>query len=172
MHIFASTHLALLAASYILFATTAQADMRVTFDEGAPKDRFTIENTGVCAIEAAEILLDLSPSRGKLIFDVTGAGAGVEMFQPFDIVTGAGALTEMPLVLDGQSKIQFNISSLRPGDTISFTIDVDDTLGAREITVSGAEIAGAMAIYTKGADIQSATFSEQAVAEVAFSACN
>jgi hypothetical protein len=163
---------ALLAVSAIVFAATAQADIRISIEEGAPKDRFTIENTGSCAINAAEVLLDMTTSRGKLIFDVTGAGAGVDVFQPFEIVAGAAALAARPQVLDGQSKIALNIAALQPGESIRFTIDVDDTLGAREITVTGAEIAGAVARYAKGGNVYSAAFSEKAVAEVAFSACD
>jgi hypothetical protein len=37
----------------------------------SPKDRLTFENRGTCAIADAEIWLDLSPARGKLVLDVT-----------------------------------------------------------------------------------------------------
>lgn len=58
-------------SSVMVLGGAAQANILVTFDEGAPKDRFTIENTGACAVSSGEILLDLAPSNGQLIFDVT-----------------------------------------------------------------------------------------------------
>lgn len=154
----------ILLASPLIIATTAQADIRVTFDEGAPKDRFTFENTGTCAISDAAIMLDLAPARGKLIFDVTGQGRGVQVFQPFEVITGADALAAAPQVQDGQSAIRLDIVTLQPGAAIAFTIDVDDTLGQREITVSGSEIEGAMVSYTRGETKRTAEFSANGTA--------
>lgn len=125
---------ALLAAPSI-----ASADLRVSFVEGAPKDRFEIKNTGACARAGSSVLLDLSTSAAGLIFDVTDQGAGVEVFQPLEIVAGAEALVTTPAVQDGQNQIQFDIASLSPGQAIGFTIDVDDTRGTRAITVSRSE---------------------------------
>ncbi|MEO1695473.1 MAG: aggregation factor core, partial [Pseudomonadota bacterium] len=58
----------------LVAATPARADLEVRFDEGAPKDRFTVENTSGCAIGAAQITIDLSGSPFGLIFDTTGSG--------------------------------------------------------------------------------------------------
>ena len=121
----------------------AWANLVVSFDEGAPKDRFTFANTGSCAITNAQVLLDLSTSKSGLIFDVTGKGAGVEVFQPMEITVGAQALLGVPEVKDGDNQISLDIGELKAGQSIAFTIDVDDTAGGREITVSGSEIAGA-----------------------------
>ena len=43
--------------------TMSHADLRVGFFEGAPKDRFRIENTSTCTIADSSITLDLSPLR-------------------------------------------------------------------------------------------------------------
>ncbi len=131
-------------------ATLAHADMAVSFDEGAPKDRFTFTNTGSCTIAGAKILLDLSGSKSGLIFDVTGKGAGVEVFQPLEITTGSKSLLNSPDVKDGDSRISLDIAQLKAGQSIAFTIDVDDTAGGREITVSGSEIAGAKVRFSQG----------------------
>ncbi|WP_300032440.1 aggregation factor core [uncultured Roseobacter sp.] len=155
----------------ILSAQTAAADISVRFVESAPKDRFVIENTGACALKSAAITLDMAGSAGGLIFDVTGSGAGVEVFQPFDLVAGAEALTELPLVQDGDSALSLSVGTLEPGGQIAFTIDVDDTSEARGIMVSGAEITGAAVRVTEGADTRSAAFDAGATATVAAGAC-
>lgn len=127
----------------LLGATAAQADLAVRFSEGAPKDRFTLTNTGDCALPAGKVTVDLGTAPAGLIFDVTAAGAGVEVFQPFDVVAGSDALRGLPKVLDGDSAVTLDIKGLAKGQSIAFTIDVDDTGGGREITVNGSEIAGA-----------------------------
>ncbi len=134
---------ALAGALMAMLITPANADLAVAFDEGAPKDRFTFKNVGTCAIGASTLLLDLSGSKAGLIFDVTDSGAGVEVFQPLEIVAGAGLLARIPDVKDGDAKLELKLTELKPGQSIAFTIDVDDTAGGREITISDSEISGA-----------------------------
>jgi len=69
-----------LATALTLCATPAFADIEVTFLESAPKDRFTFTNTGACDLGPAVLSLDLAGSAAGLIFDTSGAGAGVEVF--------------------------------------------------------------------------------------------
>lgn len=152
-------------------AVVGQADLHVRFVEGAPKDRFEITNHGACAISSSTITLDLTTSQGALIFDVTSNGAGVEVFQPFEIVAGRDALVTLPTIVDGQSTVELPISALDTGASIAFTIDVDDTLGAREITVTGSEISGAT-VQLVGADArQTAAFDTEAKAQVTGPTC-
>ncbi|WP_298821203.1 aggregation factor core [uncultured Roseibium sp.] len=155
-----------IAAAALLLSSAAQADLRVDFKEGAPKDAFRFENIGVCSITNSSITLDLATSSAGLIFDVTDQGAGVEVFQPFELIEGADALARVPDVLDGQTKIELSISDLAPGAAIAFTIDVDDTKGQRAITVSGSEIEGATVIYRNDKEKALATFSSVARASV------
>ena len=129
----------------VLLAATAQANVDVHFSEGAPKDRFIISNSGECELKDLTVSFDLSTSQGKLIFDITGAGAGVEVFQPFETTEGSLSLAANSSVKDGDSKLSVQIKSLKPSKRASFTIDVDDTLTVSErgmIIVSGAEIKG------------------------------
>jgi hypothetical protein len=84
---------------HLFSITPVFADMFISFDEGAPKDRFTFSNTGNCAIEAATVKLDLSGSKSGLIFDVTENGEGVDVFQPLEITSGKNALLTMPGML-------------------------------------------------------------------------
>ncbi|MGR3636402.1 MAG: aggregation factor core [Shimia sp.] len=156
---------------FSLLATMGHADLSVRFVEGAPKDRFEIKNVGACALTASTIQLDLSTSRGALIFDVSNSGAGVEVFQPFEVVSGQDAFAEMPSVVDGQNAVDLKISKLNPGANIAFTIDVDDTLGAREITVTGSEIAGATVTQIGTDGRTTAQFDSQARAQVADISC-
>ena len=112
-------------------ATVAMADttsVTVTFRESAPKDSFEVRNTGNCRPIPMTLRIDLGKSRGRLIFDVTGKGAGVEVFQPFEIARGRQLAAAMPLVRDGDDQLSLQLRRLQPADVIAFTIDVDDTL--------------------------------------------
>ena len=146
------------ALALCLAASPAVADLSIRFDEGAPKDRFSFENTGTCPIVNAALLLDLSGSSAGLIFDVTGRGAGVEVFQPLEIVSGSGVLATVPQAKDGDNRIAFEIAEFAPGALMAFTIDVDDTVGAREITVSDSEIVGARVALTANGAASEAVF--------------
>lgn len=155
----------------VFFATAAQADLVVRFDEGAPKDRFTVQNDGACALPSMQVTLDLGTAPAGLIFDVTGSGAGVEVFQPFELVAGADNLRTMPKVLDGDSAISFDLENLGVGQSVAFTIDVDDTGGGREITVSGSEIAGATVRQVMAGTTSEAVFGSDARAVIAQASC-
>ncbi|MCC1492275.1 hypothetical protein [Cognatishimia sp. F0-27] len=124
-------------------ASAALADLDVRFVEGAPTDRFSITNASGCALGPMELQIDLSGSAAGLIFDTTERGMGVQVFQPFRLVEGAELVSGTPDVGDGDRSVTLSLTGMAPGQTVAFTIDVDDTAGAREITVSGEEITGA-----------------------------
>ncbi len=162
----------IIAMCLVLFAATSlQAGVQIRFIEGAPKDRFVLTNVGTCEIETSTLKIDLSQSAGRLIFDVTENGAGVEVFQPLEFVEGADALRQIPAVVDGQDTIALEIASLAAGDKLAFTIDVDDTIGQREITVTGSEIEGATVSYTDAEKTSTATFSSEAFVNVTTKDC-
>lgn len=149
----------------------AHSDMVVSFDEGAPKDLFTFMNIGDCTIKAANVKLDLSTSTAGLILDVAESGKGVEVFQPLEITSGTSSLLTIPNPKDGDSQLTLEIDELEPGQSISFTIDVDDTLGGREITVSGAEIAGATVNFVQAGKMVSSAFGTNARTRIELEAC-
>ena len=136
---------------WVFGATFAMADtttMTVTFRESAPKDSFEVRNTGNCQAIPITLHIDLGKSRGRLIFDVTGKGAGVEVFQPFEIMRGRQLAAATPLVRDGDDQLSLRLQRLQPADVFAFTIDVDDTLkdsALGQIRVAGFEIEGATA---------------------------
>ncbi|WP_227271654.1 aggregation factor core [Roseobacter weihaiensis] len=142
------------------------------FDEAAPKDRFTVENAGSCPLGEFTLRIDLGASAAGLIFDVTGQGAGVQVFQPLELVEGQAFLSEVPQVRDGDNVIVLPVMSLSPGGRIVFTVDVDDTAGSRATIVSGAEIQDAKIVLEQNATLLEATFGQDAVAGVAFSGCH
>ena len=165
--------LRLISLSAVLAATAglAVADITAEFDEGAPKDRLIITNTGNCSYSDFAVELDLEPSAGKLIFDVSDQGAGVEVFQPFEIVSGTNALKSAPIVTDGQKGVSFEFTGLEPGQALVVTSDVDDTIGAREITVTGQEFEGSvLTVYIDGKTLD-ARFGPKPVAMVALPDC-
>lgn len=129
------------------------ASVEVHFSEGAPKDRFIITNKSSCTLDDLVVELDLATSRGKLIFDITGSGAGVEVFQPFESTGGGLKLTPGTSLNDGDSTLSVTVKTLGASESASFTIDVDDTLTVSErgmIIVSGSEIKGGKVTLTIG----------------------
>ena len=125
----------------------------IEFIESAPKDRFVITNMGSCTLEELTLELDLSQSAGGLIFDTMAAGAGVDVFQPFEVEAGDIVQLAADGVDDGDAELALSIASLGPGDRASFTIDVDDTLPSSDlgqIRVADSEISGALATVTVG----------------------
>jgi hypothetical protein len=146
---------------------TANADILVRFIEGAPTDRFEITNAGACALAGIDVVIDLAGSAGRLIFDVTGTGAGVQVYQPFVVTAGADALATLPQVADGDRGVTLAIRALPAGGQIAFTIDVDDTRGQREITVSNSEIEGAGVRVGDASGV----FTRQATARVPMPPC-
>ncbi|MDJ0822326.1 MAG: aggregation factor core [Paracoccaceae bacterium] len=162
--------LAALLSTFVM-SGTATAELDVRFVEGAPKDRFVFANAGDCAMGQATILLDLSGSAAGLIFDTTGSGAGVEVFQPLEIVAGAEQLVSPPVVKDGDTRAVLHLRGLAPGQSVAFTIDVDDTAGGREITVSGSEILGAFVVLTASTETR-AGFDQSGRAVVPMPACS
>jgi len=135
------TIVALAVAS--LVASPSLADVKVAFIEGAPKDKFFVTNGGVCDLLAAKVTIDLSGSASGLVFDVTDTGPGVEVFQPLQIVSGRQLVSRTTNVSDGDRSVTLGLDGLTTGQVVSFTIDVDDTNGSREITVTDGEIRGA-----------------------------
>lgn len=125
-----------------LLPLSAVAQIEARFIEGAPKDTFTFVNKG-CALGAVELTLDMASSAGGLIFDTESGGAGVEVFQPFEAVSGAPAMVD---VSDGATSLRLTLADWAEGGEVSFTIDVDDVLRHGDLgqtQVSGGEIAGA-----------------------------
>ncbi|WP_299044507.1 hypothetical protein [uncultured Tateyamaria sp.] len=120
--------------------STAFADLTVTFRDGAPKDRFTLTYQGACALDRLAVQIDLGTAPAGLIFDTTGAGAGVDVFQPLEWVTGTATTSD---VTDGDTLLSMTLEGVSPGATWAFTVDIDDTTSTRQITVDGSEMAGA-----------------------------
>lgn len=155
----------------ILIASTAQADIEITFRDGAPKDRFTITNLSDCATDEVRLTIDLITSQAGVIFDVDEGGAGVEVFQPIEIVQGAELVTFVSDVQDGSNSITLVMSGLSEGGSVAFTADIDDSAGEREITVSGSELAGAYAVIDDGVSLLEGAFDDTGRAVVPLGAC-
>lgn len=163
--------LALNVAACMTLCAPAMAYVLVEFDEGAPKDRFTVTGLGECMTGPADVTIDLSGSAAGLIFDVTGAGAGVQVFQPFEASASTGALLGATEVRDGDTEVTLRLRDIAMGTAVSFTIDVDDTAGSRQTVVSGSEIAGASVRVSNGQGTYEARFTEDATARVPVDGC-
>lgn len=122
-----------------------QNSIKLAFSEGAPKDQFVITNTGHCVITAA-IRIDLTRSAGRLIFDTTASGAGVEEYQPFEVSQGKDFVSKVLMIEDGDQLSMIKIKDLPPDTEIVITVDVDDQLSQSDlgqIRISGDEFEGA-----------------------------
>jgi len=163
-----------IAASLIIAAALSfpvAAEVVVEFDEGAPKDRFTITNSGECDLGASSLSIDLSPSPYGLIFDVSGSGAGVEVYQPLEFTSGQRLLAAVPKVRDGDNRVELALLELNVGASVSFTIDIDDTANSRQTVVANAEISEAVAILRTGSSATRASFGNDAVASIPTPGC-
>ena len=144
--------------------SAAIADLTVSFRDGAPKDRFTLSYDGACALDRLDVQIDLGTAPAGLIFDTTGAGSGVEVFQPLEWVAGTARASQ---VTDGDTVLSVSLDGVEPGASWAFTTDIDDTTSARQITVDGSEMAGAM-LRAEG---QAAVFDGSGAATVKLQNC-
>lgn len=119
---------------------------------------------GSCPLGQTELVIDLGTAPAGLIFDTTGAGAGVEVFQPLEWVEGAA---ETSAITDGDTSLTVVIDEWPAGQTRAFTVDIDDTTSARQITVDGSEMAGA----TLRSGPQSALFDASGTATLPLDPC-
>ena len=123
----------------------------VQFVEGAPRDRFIVQNTSSDAWRIVSLSLDLSSSAGNLIFDITAEGAGVDVFQPFRGDGGEASLTSDPTVTDGDQSLVLDFANFAPGSQYRFSMDVDDQLtnsDLGQIRVSSSEMQGATMTFS------------------------
>lgn len=163
-----------LLAIATITSVPVHAELAMQFVESAPKDRFVLTNVGDCELTDLRVSIDLGESAGGLIFDTTGQGAGVEVFQPFEVRSGDVKL-DAGTVSDGDTELAVQVARLPAGETASFTIDVDDTLrnsDLGQIRVAGSEIAGAVvSVSDLAGRVESAVFSEDSKAVLAFTGC-
>ncbi len=152
---------------------SSQANIQIDFLESAPKDRFTIINIGECDLSDMDIEIDLTNSFGKLYFDTSAKGAGVEVFQPFESLSEN--LKASGTVGDGDTSVSIQVHRLLQDESISFTIDVDDALvnsSLGQIRVARGELAGAQArVKANSAEEVIAAFDANNVAIVLLPAC-
>jgi hypothetical protein len=148
--IFLASLLLSLAWSVSAQAATCPADnlgVHAEFIEGAPTDRLVLRHTSPAGWQITAVSWNLSSSKGKVFFDVTDKGAGVEVFQPLRIVSkgdNAAKLAEPPVIKDGDQQLVMRFSQFTGQQQFAVTMDVDDQLGGREITVNSSEMSGAM----------------------------
>ena len=152
---------ALTTAALTLFAQPSFADITVRFIESAPKDRFVI-SSDTCPLNNVDMLIDLSGSAGGLIFDVTAAGAGVEVFQP--VLAQQGDAT-IATVSDGDQQLSFMIHDLQADEDIIVSAELDDVLpnsSLGQIRVADAELDGATVQITIAGMRETAAFQDGA----------
>jgi len=153
---------AILAVTLLQSTPVLAENLQVQFADGAPKDSLTFQNNG-CLLTKATIVIDLRDTPAGLIFDVTAAGAGVEVFQPVEVT--AGNVSVSPVV-DGGQVLHLYVPSLPSGDMLRLTADLDDTTSGRQITVNGSEMIGATVTVSTDAGAQTAPFNANGLASV------
>ncbi|MDN2663140.1 hypothetical protein OW492_07085 [Psychromonas sp. 14N.309.X.WAT.B.A12] len=165
-----------LLSALILCITSvgAFANIQIQFRDGAPKDKFSISNNSKCNIQEMALNIDLTNSVGRLIFDTTASGQGVEVFQPFEVTSGNISLHSGNKVNDGDKQLPLWVS-MNANEVLIFTIDVDDTLSNSElgnIRVTSSEIAkGNVSATIKGNETIRATFDNNGKAVLTLAGC-
>lgn len=161
----------IISALTVSLASPVFANVDIAFIESAPKDRFVVTNASQCAIENAMLTIDLTNSEGALIFDTTSSGAGVEVFQPFEVRSGDVRLANKAKVNDGDTSLSVTIGLLPANESVSFTIDVDDTKPEGQwgsIRVAGSEMQNAT-VSING--VASDAFGQNSTAQLRFNPC-
>jgi len=105
---------------------------------------------------------------------VTGAGAGVEVFQPLDVVDQNPLVLAISEISDGDQTLDIGLDEMTPGAKIRVTFDMDDTLtnsSLGQIRVSRSEIEGASAMTNLAIDTPSAQFDAEGVVVIPQPAC-
>lgn len=124
-------------------------NIKISFAEGAPVDKFIIKNNAP-NFQIAELEIDLSNSKGRLIFDTVPGGKGIEVFQPFKTVSGQAKVINANAVKDGTDRVALEFEQFANGQDYTFSIDVDDQLTSSElgqIRVTGGEMESAQANF-------------------------
>ena len=150
---------ALLAIAAMPWAAHAEAvcqqQIALVFTESAPRDMFEIRNGSSTGQRIQRLALDLAPSAGRLVFDTSAGGTGVDVFQPFRAETGLAKLADAPEVKDGADRLELTFARFDAGQRFRFSIDVDDRLTTSDMgqtRVSGREMAGAVLTVVLGPD--------------------
>lgn len=156
--------LPLIIGTLCLACPALSASLTVNFQDGAPKDRFTLIYDAACASDRVDLVIDLGTAPVGLIFDTTGAGAGVQVFQPLEWVIGSARISS---VRDGDTTVNITLDPMSPGDTLAFTVDIDDTTSSSQTIVNGSEMVGA----TLRVGDQSALFDNKGTARVDLPPC-
>jgi hypothetical protein len=147
------TLIASAAPLLVVAQTTCKVDVTFTFTESAPRDRFEIRNDSSAGQPIQRARLELNGSAGRLFFDTAQGGAGVDVFQPFQVDSGEARLATVPVVKDGSDRIDLAFERFEPSQRFQFSIDVDDRLGDSDMgptRVSGRELEGALLTVVVG----------------------
>lgn len=167
-----------LLALYLLFLpVSAQADIIARFIEAAPKDVFTLRNADNCATGPINITVDLTDTAGGLYFDTTAQGAGVSVYQPFELAGGAEHVAAVTPVGDGARVFTIRVIDLPPGAIIAITTDIDDALPQSTLgqtMIDSGEFLGATVSITTDPDtppLSQAGFDDWGNATVPLSVC-
>lgn len=132
-------------------APSAQASFLVTFEEDAPRDRFTFTNQGDCIIGPFELVIGLEGSVGALVFDTVPGGPGENVAQRVIVTGGSEVLALSAAVQDGDRAVALSFQPLQPGQRASIGVDLDDALVSSPMgrtMIAGMEIEGAEASAT------------------------
>lgn len=132
-------------------AADPPADLTVRFEEGLGPDLFHVENTGTCLATVVAVTIDLSSTVGGLVFDTEGGGAGFNAGYPFVLREGGEHVTGAAGGEDGGRALSLDLTGLRRGDRVVFSIDVDDSLEQSpwgRTRIAGPEFDGGRVIAT------------------------
>ena len=121
----------LLSAAAMLGAAPAAAcgpRVDINFYEDGGGDVFEITNKSQENWSVKSLVLSLTGSQGRLIFDTDGGGLGASKYQPFYAGANDVGFVGASPVTDGGELLALTFSAFVPGKTFTFYVDVDDRL--------------------------------------------
>ena len=144
-----------------LITTDGFAGVSGRLVEGVQQNHLDPVEPGDYALQANDCTIDLSKPQVTNIFDVTVRNVGVGASQSFEILCDQNAIASNSAVFGGQNKLNSHVSTPSSDGSGAFKINVDDTLGKREIAVTGLEIAGSTVASVGQEPQQRASFSRK-----------
>ena len=144
-----------------LITTDGFAGVSGRLVEGAQQNRLDPLEAWDCALHAKDCTIDLSKPQDTHIFDVTVRNVGVGASQLFEILCDQNTIASNSAVFGGQNKPNSRVSTPSTDGSGAFNINVDDSLGKREIAVTGLEIAGSTVVSVGQDPQQRASFSRK-----------
>lgn len=119
------------------FADPITLGATATFTPGGmpQADTFTIENTSSAGVQLSQLTITVP---NGLFFDISSAAPGIGGFDPLSLGGVPGGTATASAIADGDTSLTIDFTGFDPGETITFSVDVDRNVdNVNQIKFSG-----------------------------------